>query len=175
MWTTSTGMAFSLTRVPALGKGGALFFLRLWRARRSSFCSPPKRRRAGTKPARLTRYIGCSDLSARSSSRCSPCRLISTTPIFHLASSISVDALLLLLDRLVAAAAERAQSLLDLGHLVGGHLLIISILAKAKPVAPTARASASPTTFIMQNLLGRKPQSTGEQRGGKQQIAVVKA
>src|SRR6185437_3552896 len=44
-------------------------------------------------------------------------------------------------------------------------------LARAKPVAPTARASASPTTFIMQIL--RKPQSTGEQRAGKQKIAVV--
>src|SRR6185312_2410340 len=45
----------------------------------------------------------------------------------HLAFGIFdfVDALLLLLDRLVAAAAERAQSLLDLGHLGGGHLLIV--------------------------------------------------
>src|SRR4029078_13322664 len=100
MWTTSTGMAFSLTRVPALGKGGALFFLRLWRARRSPFCSLPR----SCAIRRLHRSV------TRDQDHSVVLVELDIDDAHPFGIFDFLDALLLPLDRLVAAAAERAQS-----------------------------------------------------------------
>src|SRR4029079_6847305 len=115
MWTTSTGMAFSLTRVPALGKGGgAIFPATVARAPKLVLLSAKtKTGRHEAGPSCAIRRLQGLVTRDRDSAVCLVELDIDDA---HLAFGIFdfVDALLFLLDRLVAAAAERAQSLLDL-------------------------------------------------------------